>query len=100
MPDEGRSADRTGHVLGAYRIDRLIAIGGMASVWSGRHVTRGVEAVVKVHEADLTEARDPESRERFLREATALAQVRHENVVELFEVGETEHGEPFLVVEK
>src|SRR5688572_29310179 len=100
MSDEDATTDRVGQVLGGYRVERLIAMGGMASVWSARHITRGTEAVAKVHEADLADARDPASRERFLREATALVQVRHRNVVELFEVGETEHGEPYLIIEK
>jgi serine/threonine protein kinase len=100
MDDEDHSANRVGQVLGAYRIERSIAVGTTASVWAARHVARDFEVVAKVHEADLADARDPASRERFLREATALAQVRHRNVVELFEVGETEHGEPYLIVEK
>ncbi|HEY8429588.1 MAG TPA: serine/threonine-protein kinase, partial [Sandaracinaceae bacterium] len=97
----GDRADRSGQMLaGRYRIERLVGIGAMGSIWAVRDVASGLEAVAKVHEAALASASDPMARERFLREAIALASVRHPNVVSLLEVGQTEAGEPFLIMER
>ncbi len=95
----GCSHDRRGQVLADYRVERLIGIGAMGSVWGARHVTRGTDAVVKIHEGDL-DHEDTLGRERFMREAVALAAVRHTNVVSLFEVGQTPSDEPFLIMEQ
>lgn len=54
------------------------------------------EVAVKVVRA---QSNDAETRARFVREAQRTAQVRHPNVVEVFDVGETPEGELFLVME-
>lgn len=54
------------------------------------------EVAVKVVRA---QSNDAEARARFVREAQRTAQVRHPNVVEVFDVGETPEGELFLVME-
>lgn len=54
------------------------------------------EVAVKVVRA---QSNDAEARARFVREARRTAQVRHPNVVEVFDVGETPEGELFLVME-
>src|SRR5690606_28968218 len=101
MTKVGDRADRSGELLGGrYRIERLVGIGAMGSIWAVRDASSGLEAVAKVHEAELADASDPIARERFLREAVALASVRHPNVVSLLEVGQTEAGEPFLIMER
>lgn len=93
--------DRSGQLLAErYRVERLIGLGAMGSIWSVRDVSNGLEAVAKVHETELTDSSDPVCRERFLREAVALASVRHANVVSLYEVGRTDTGEPYLIMER
>jgi serine/threonine-protein kinase len=87
-------------LAGRYRVERLIGVGAMGSVWSVRDVSSGLEAVAKVHEAELADTSDVVCRERFLREAVALASVRHPNVVALHEVGQTDSGEPYLIMER
>lgn len=95
------ACDKSGQVLAErYRVEQLIGVGAMGSIWSVRDLSSGLEAVAKVHEAELTDTADPVSRERFLREAVALASVRHENVVSLYEVGQTDAGEPYLIMER
>ncbi len=95
--DRGR-ADRRGEFLGAYRIERLIGVGAMGTVWAVRHARFGGPAVAKIHERDLDD--EPGHRERFLREAALLSAVRHPNVVERHEVGETADSEPYLILEQ
>ncbi|MEZ4339861.1 MAG: protein kinase [Sandaracinaceae bacterium] len=93
--------DRGGTLLlGRYRVDELIGAGGMGSVWVAEQLALKQTVIVKFHES-WSRAEDPERAiERFVREAKLLAQVRHRNVIALYEVGTTEVGEPFLIMER
>jgi serine/threonine-protein kinase len=67
----------------------------MGSVFEARHRSLDKRVALKVLDA---RARDPRAVARFLREAHALAQLRHPNVVSVLDVGE-DRGAPFLVME-
>jgi eukaryotic-like serine/threonine-protein kinase len=86
-----------GRVLaGRYRLDTLLAEGGMGAVWSAHHSTLDVPVAVKVM---ATEALAREGlRVRFEREAKATAQLRTPHVVQVFDYG-IDEGTPFLVME-
>ena len=91
--------DRTGALLaGRYRVRELIGAGAMGSVWLAEQTALRREVVVKFHESFRDE--DGLGLKRFLREGRALSAVRHRNVVELHEVGHTDEGEPFLIMER
>ena len=93
--------DRTGMILaGRYRITELLGAGSMGSVWVAEQLALRTQVVVKFREELLIGADGEESAARFLREARTLASVRHRNVVELFEVGTADTGEPYLIMEK
>jgi serine/threonine protein kinase len=79
-----------------YRLERLLGIGGMASVWLARdeQLDRGV--AVKIIADAL--AADPVWVRRFEREARAAASLSHPNIVRVFDFG-AEQGRPFLVME-
>ncbi len=47
----------------------------------------------------LTAAQDPPRRARFLREARAISAVRHRNIATIHDYGETDEGQPFIVME-
>ncbi len=81
--------------LGEYRIERLLGRGAMGEVYLAhdRLLDRSV-AIKLLPAATLDDA----SRERFLREARALARLRHPNVVVIYRVG-TARGRPYLVYE-
>ncbi len=68
----------------------------MARVFEGRHVELGMRVALKLVEP--TFATHPVATPRFLREAKAASQIRHQNVVEVFDIG-THEGTPFLVME-
>jgi hypothetical protein len=70
--------------------------GGMGTVYRGRHLKLQREVAVKFLAPQL--AAKPEVRERFTREATALARINHPHVVRVFDAG-IEEGEAFLVLE-
>ena len=71
--------------LGArYDVEGLVGEGGFATVWRARDRQLEREVAVKVLRPDLgTLARD-----RFLREARAVAAIRHPAVIGVFEIGE------------
>ncbi|MBX3471590.1 MAG: serine/threonine protein kinase, partial [Planctomycetes bacterium] len=74
----------------------LLGQGGMATVWRARDRLLGREVALKVLRPEV--AHDPLGRERFRREAQALARLEHPHLVrchELVEVG----GAPALVLE-
>jgi eukaryotic-like serine/threonine-protein kinase len=81
---------------GTYRILGPLGQGGMGMVLLARDVRLERDVAVKVIRGDYLAASD--SRERFLREARAMARVRHENVVAIHAFGEIE-GLPYFVME-
>ena len=90
--------ERIGTVLaGRYVLEGLLGEGGMATVYRARHNLVERPCAVKVLHPEL--AQDPTLRERLRREARSAAAIRHPNVVEIFDFGETPTGEPFLVME-
>src|SRR5262249_10140399 len=82
--------------FGQYEVVRLVGRGGMARVFEGRHPQLGSRVALKVMLSAVAE--DPPAAARFLPEAKTASQIRHPNVVEVFDVG-TQDGLPFLVME-
>jgi len=80
-----------------YIVGDLIGDGGMAQIYRGEHETIGRALAIKVLARELT--REPVIVVRFLQEAKAASKVRHENVVEVTDFGETSDGRPFMVME-
>lgn len=82
MTTEARSIE-VGQVLDKYELLERVGQGGMAVVYRGKDQSLGREVAVKIlhnHLADYQEARD-----RFEREARAVAKLRHENILEIFD---------------
>lgn len=81
---------------GRYQLERLLASGGMGSVWRARdrRLNRPV-AVKELAGAGLTL---PMAIQRFDREARAVARLAHPNIVALYDYG-VEDGRPYLVME-
>ncbi|QJW96059.1 beta-jelly-roll-type glycoside hydrolase [Frigoriglobus tundricola] len=82
--------------FGRHRVLRLLGRGGMGAVYEAIDTALGRTVALKLMLPALAAA--PTGRERFLREARAAAAVRHENVVNVYHVGEDE-GTPFLTME-
>jgi serine/threonine protein kinase len=81
----------------SYVIRERLGGGGMASVYLGEHTTIGRPVAIKVLSRALTSK--PSVVVRFLQEARASSKVRHENVVEVTDFGDTGDGRPFMVME-
>ena len=75
---------------GKYRITRKLGSGSMGDVYEGRQEGTGRRVAVKVLKPERA-SRDV-FRHRFLREARSALMIPHPNVVEVIEVGATEHG--------
>ena len=88
-----------GKLIGeTYQIVRVVGEGGMGRVYEARHLRlRERRFAVKCLHADL--ARNPEMAARFLREAESASSIKHENVVDVFDVHHLPDGTPYLVGE-
>jgi eukaryotic-like serine/threonine-protein kinase len=88
---EGPGADT---MEARYRIDRVIASGGMGVVVAATHRHLGTRVAIKLlHEA--TE----DTRQRFLREAKLAARFDSPHVARVRDYGLTAEGQPFLVMD-
>ena len=85
-----------GSRLGAYEILSLIGAGGMGEVYRARDARLGRDVAIKVLPAHV--ASDPQLRERFEREARAVAALNHPHICTLHDVGQQD-GIDFLVME-
>jgi serine/threonine protein kinase len=76
-------------VFGGYEILRELGHGGMGTVYLARHQTLQRDVAVKVLPQSL--AMSPHAKQRFVDEARALAQIRHDHVVHLHRI--VDHAE-------
>ena len=84
-------------VDGKYRLDRLLARGGMGAVYAGVHVALERPAAIKMLLPELVS--DPLALERFRREALAAARLNHPNVAGVYDFGTLPGGESYIVME-
>ncbi|MGJ8641198.1 MAG: serine/threonine protein kinase [Opitutaceae bacterium] len=75
----------------------LAGRGGSGAVYLG--VQTGLDRKVAVKLLPPAVMARPNARERFLVEAKTLASLKHDNIVNIFETGETEAGAPYFVME-
>ena len=87
----------SGTNLGPYRVTRKLGAGGMGEVYAAQDPRLGREVAIKVLPKDMV--RDAESLRRFQQEANTVAALNHTNIVQIFDVGATDDGSPFLVME-
>lgn len=80
-----------------YEIIDALGSGGMGHVYRARRLRLGDEVAIKVMQA--TADAPPESRDRFLRESRACAQLRHPNIVGLLDFGFDAANQPYMVME-
>jgi len=79
-----------------YEVLGELGAGGMGQVWRARDAGLGRVVAIKSIKQELTAV--PLMKERFLREARALAKVHSDHVVAVHQVGES-RGAPFVVME-
>jgi hypothetical protein len=83
-------------LLGRYRLNARVGVGGMATVYDGEDLLLGRRVAVKVPLPSF--AADPAFVARFENEARAAAALTHANLVGVYDVGEDD-GTRFIVME-
>jgi serine/threonine-protein kinase len=79
-----------------YRLVRALCQGGMGAVWLAHNELLDMDVALKLIRHDL---RTTGLAERLLTEARLAAKLEHPAVVSVFDVGNTEHGDPYIVME-
>ncbi len=82
---------------GKYALLREIGSGGTGTVYEAEHLIVGKKVAIKLMNAGAFAEHD--SRARFVTEARAAARIAHANVVDIYDLGVTPKGVPFLVME-
>lgn len=82
--------------IGKYQVQRVLGRGGMGTVYEALDPVLHRKLAVKTMTPGLAES--PELRARFLREAQAAGQLRHRNIVTVYDMGE-DAGQPFIAME-
>jgi serine/threonine protein kinase len=97
MAEVGRDErpPESGEKIGKYRLDRVIGAGGMGIVWAAFDPDLERAVAIKVLRAGGGEAT---LRTRLLREARAMARLKHPNVLTVYEVG-TDRGRDYIAME-
>jgi serine/threonine protein kinase len=80
-----------------YRLDRLVARGGMGAVYAGTHTELERPVAIKLLLPDFNT--DPKAFERFRREARAAARIKHPNIADVYDYGDSSEGEAYIVME-
>jgi serine/threonine protein kinase len=94
-----RPEDRIGTLLGGkYRIEALLALGGMGLVYAARHEHTQRAVALKLLRSEL--ATRPDLVRRVSIEARLAVEAAHPNVVEVLDAGADERGVPFVVTER
>jgi len=95
---EAATESLTGRVLeGRYALGLPLGSGGMGTVYAARQIRLEREVAIKVLHPGFV--RNTEAAARFLREAKLLSRIRHPNVIQLLDYGETDDGLLYCVME-
>lgn len=104
MQKSGNSRGRSSHdpslgkvIAGRYRLEARIGEGGMGVVYRARHVLIDRVVAVKLIRPDLRG--ETHLRAWMLREARAANRVDHAHIIDIHDIGETDDGELYLVME-
>ncbi|HJZ77210.1 MAG TPA: protein kinase [Vicinamibacterales bacterium] len=104
-PDDGSvlehpmmTPSHAGQVLDSkYRLDALLAEGGMGAVYRATHVMLGKTVAIKLIRPEIVAS--PEIVRRFQREARAATALNHPNIVSVYDLGQTPDGTLYIAME-
>jgi serine/threonine-protein kinase len=92
------AAIEVGTILGGkFRVIRQIGFGGMGAVYEVEHTITRHRRALKLLHPEM--ANIPAIVTRFLREASAAGHIGNPHVVETFDAGQLDTGEPYIVME-
>src|SRR4051812_37325750 len=84
---------------GRYRLEAKLGSGGMGVVYRATDLTMHRAVAVKLVRGVDGAALDDEVAGRFLREAKNTARVQHENIIEVYDLGRSDQGDMYFVME-
>jgi serine/threonine protein kinase len=84
---------------GRYRLEAKLGSGGMGVVYRATDQTMHRSVAVKLIRGVDGVALDEEVAGRFLREAKNTARIQHENIIEVYDLGRSDQGDMFFVME-
>ena len=82
-----------------YEVHKLVARGGMACIFRGRHIGLDLVVAIKVLDPSVLSETRSGAAVRFTREAQLASRLKHPSIVEIFDYGVTEAGLPYIVME-
>ena len=91
-----RSGDRSGEVLGSYRLEALIGSGGMGSVYRAVRADGAFDKPVAIK---LLAFDAGNLRARFIQEQRILGLLSHAHIATLLDVGHDANGTPYFIME-
>lgn len=86
-----------GQVVSHYRLVSVLGEGGMGVVYAAEDTHLRRRVAIKFPAAAISDK--PHFRARILREARAVSALNHPNIATIYDYGETEEGQPFIVME-
>jgi serine/threonine-protein kinase len=84
-------------LAGSYRVREILAEGGMGVVYRGEHTRSAGAVAIKFLGSGGLSSR--EAYDRFLQEARLAASVDHAGIIKTFDLGITQGGTPYMVME-
>jgi serine/threonine-protein kinase len=84
-------------LLGKYRVDDVIGVGGMGRVVKASHLYLQQPVAIKILLPQMVESQSTVA--RFLREAQSTVRLRSEHIARVMDVGTLPEGTPFIVME-
>jgi serine/threonine protein kinase len=88
---------RTGSIVSAYQIDRLVGCGGMGWVYRACHLLDGQQVALKVLRED--QLGQDRAIDRMMREAQILATVTHGGIPRFYQCGLLPDGRPWIAMD-
>lgn len=85
-----------GKTISHYRVLGQIGEGGMGVVYVAEDTRFGRRVAIKIPHAGKDESH---YRSRFLKEARAVSRLNHRNIATVYDMGETDDGRPYIVME-
>jgi serine/threonine protein kinase len=83
--------------IGEYQLVEKIGDGGMGEIWKAVHPQIQKQVAIKFLLLDLLD--DKTNVHRFTKEARAVNQIQHKNLIDIFSFGELQGGRPYFVME-
>ena len=83
--------------VGEYVVERFLGAGAMGEVYAGIQPVIGKKVAIKILKREVAATAD--GAERFKREARAVNQIDHPNVIDVFSFGRLDDGRLYLVMD-